>query len=230
MAKKKETAEKPIVAVEEALSKTEQYIEKNQKVITIIIGAIVVIVLGYFAFQKFYVAPKEKEAQSEMFMAEKYFEKDSLKKALYGDGYNKGFLDIIDDYGVTKSADLSHYYAGLCFLNLGQFEEAIKHLKKFDGKDKLVSGMAMGAIGDAYMELGNLSKAESYYKDAAERNVNEFLTPAFLLKLAWTYELEEKWDKALPVFEKIKKDYPRSREMQEVEVHISRAKALLGKE
>ena len=97
MAKDKETtAEKNIVAVENALSKAEHFVEQNQKIIMIVVGAIAVVILGYFGFKKFYLAPKEKEAQGAMFMAEKYFEKDSLKLALNGDGTNPGFLDIIE--------------------------------------------------------------------------------------------------------------------------------------
>ena len=123
--------EERIVAVEEAFSKTEQFIEQNQKIILIIIGIIIVVILGFFGFKRFYLAPREKEAQGQMFMAQKYFEQDSIRKALNGDGQYLGFLAIIDEYGMTKSSNLSHYYAGMCYLKLGQFESAVEQLKKF---------------------------------------------------------------------------------------------------
>ena len=150
---KSDKTEDRIVKVEEAFGKTEQFIENNQKIILIVVGIIVVVVLGFFGFKRFYLAPKEKEAQGQMFMAEKYFEQDSITKALNGDGNYPGFLDIIDQYGITKTGNLAHYYAGICYLKKGEFEKAIDHLKHFSTKDKIVGPMALGAIGDAYMEL-----------------------------------------------------------------------------
>src|SRR5665647_2253994 len=127
MAKKIDNTEEKIHAVEEALSKSEKFIEKNQKILTIVIGSAVVIVLGVFAFQKLYIAPREKAAQGQMFVAQKYFEQDSLNKALNGDANYPGFLDIIDEYSMTKSANLANYYAGIIYLKQGKFEDAITY-------------------------------------------------------------------------------------------------------
>ncbi|MCD4747553.1 MAG: tetratricopeptide repeat protein [Bacteroidales bacterium] len=227
MAKKKNATEDKIVAVEEVLSKTERFIESNQKIISIVVGVLIVVILGYFGYKKFYLAPKEKEAQLQMFMAEKYFEQDSLNLALSGDGNYLGFLDIIDEYGVTKSANLANYYAGICYLNKGEFENAIDYLKNFDSNDQIVAGMALGAIGDAYMELEKPKKALDYYLDAADKNVNDFVTPTFLMKAGWTYEILEKWDKALNVYERIKKDFPKSSESRTIDKYIARTKGYL---
>jgi hypothetical protein len=109
--------------VEEALSKTELYIEQNRKSLTIIIIAIAAVVGIYFAYRNFYLVPKEDNAQADMFMAEFYFEQDSFLLAVEGDQTNAGFIDIIDDYGMTKTANLANYYAGICYLKLGQFEK-----------------------------------------------------------------------------------------------------------
>ncbi|MBN3034699.1 MAG: tetratricopeptide repeat protein [Bacteroidales bacterium] len=228
MAKKKDAAEERIVAVEEALSKTEQFIESNQKVITIVVAVIVLIVVAFFAFKRFYISPREQKAQAAMFMAEKYFEKDSLDLALFGDGYYKGFLDIIDDYGITASANLSHYYAGICYYRKGEYDEAIHHLRKFKGNDQIVAGMALGVLGDAYLQQGNLEAGVDYYMRAALKNENEFITPAFLLKAGMTYKTMENWDEALQVFERIKEEYPKSREAREVDRYIALAKLKLG--
>ena len=168
MVKKQDKTEGGIVAVEEALSKTEKFIESNQKILTIVIGAIVVVVLIFFGFKRFYMAPREQEAKEQMYMAESYFEMDSLQLALNGDGMYPGFLDIIDDYGMTKGANLSKYYAGVCYLRLGNFDEAIDYLQSFKGKDHILGPMAKGAIGDAYMELNQTAKAAEYYLAAAE--------------------------------------------------------------
>ncbi|MCB2220244.1 MAG: tetratricopeptide repeat protein [Bacteroidetes bacterium] len=228
MAKKKDTTEGRIEAVESALSKTEQFIESNQKIITYVIGGLIVIVLLYFGYRKFVHLPKEKAAQEAMYKAENYFESDSLDLALMGDGESYGFLDIIEDYGSTDAGNLARYYAGICYLEKGEFETAIDYLKDFSSSDMIVSGMALGAIGDAYMELGEIDKATSYYIRAAENNENEMVTPTFLMKAGWAYEINKEYKDALNVYEKIKQDYPRSREAREIDKYIARAKAELG--
>lgn len=227
--KKTDKTEQRIEAVEEAFSRTEQFIEKNQKIIIIVVAAIIIVVLGFFGIKRFYIAPKEKDAQSQMFMAEKYFEQDSLKKALNGDGQFLGFLAIIDEYGVTESANLSHYYAGICYLKMGQFEEAIKHLDKFSAGDQLVAPMAKGALGDAYMELNQAEKAAGYYAEAAELRKNEFTTPLFLMKAAWANEELGNYEKALNFYTKIKEEYPRSNEGREIDKYIAFASGKVKK-
>ncbi len=226
MVKKTNKTEEKIVAVEEALSITERFIEDNKKILSIIVSVIIVIVLVYFGYKKMYLAPLEEEAQSQMYMAEMYFEQDSLSRALYGDGNELGFLDIIDDYGMTKSANLAHYYAGICYLNLGEYKEAIDFLESFDHQGQILGPMAIGAIGDAYMELGESDKAVNCYLNAADENTNDFTSPTFLFKAGWTYEIMGDYKEALKVYEKIKKDYPKSYEAREIDKFISKAKAL----
>ncbi|MBP6978764.1 MAG: tetratricopeptide repeat protein [Bacteroidales bacterium] len=228
MAKKKDKAEENILAVEAALSKTEVFIEKNQKILYIIIGAIIVIVLGFFGFKKLYMAPREKEAQSQMFMAEKYFEKDSLRLALNGDGNYLGFLDIIQDYKLTRTAKLAHYYTGLCYLHLGEFQTAIDYLKKFSSKDQIISSMALGATGDAYLELDNRDKALEYYLKAVDNNSNNYTTPMFLLKAGMTYELKGNNASALELYERIRDEFRTSYEFRNIDKYIARVKGLTG--
>jgi TolA-binding protein len=211
-------------SVENALSRTEQYIEENQKSLTIIILAIVVVVGGYLGYKKFYLEPTNREAQTDMYIAEQYFEQDSFKLALNGDGQNYGFLEIIDEYGVTKTANLAHYYAGICFLRTGKFEEAIKHLEKFDSDDIMVESMALGAMGDCYMELGNKEKAAALYLKAGTRKKNSFISPIFLKKAGMVLEDLKKYDKALKAYQIIEKDYPETEEGKIIEKYITALK------
>ncbi len=225
----KDLTEERLEAVEEALTKSEQIIEKHQKTILIVIGAIVLAVVAYFAFDKYYIQPKEEKAQVEMAWAESYFGIDSLQMALEGKGINPGFLDIIDQYGMTKSANLAKYYAGICYLKLGNYNEAIKKLKGFKADDKIVAPMAMGAIGDAYLELGETDKAITYYLDAANQNKNDFTSPLFFQKAALAYESDNDFSKALNLHERIAKDFPTSNEGRQAEKYIVYLKSKLNK-
>jgi len=226
MAKKKTAGDDRMVAVEEALGKTEQFIERNQKILMYVIMAIILVVLAYFGYRRFYLAPMEENAQNEIFMAQKYFEADSLNRALYGDGNALGFLDIIDDYGRTKSGNLAKYYAGICFLKMGDFEQAIDYLESHDPSDQIIGPMAIGAIGDAYMELNEPDRAAGYYLDAAEEQINDFTSPMFLLKAGMAYELLGEFDEAYEIYNRIYTDFYRSNEARTIERDLARVKRL----
>ena len=223
-----EQKDQPIVDVQETISKAEQYIEENKKSLSIIVGAVIVLVGGYFGWTKLYIAPMEEEAQGQMFMAERYFEKDSLNKAINGDGQFYGFKDIIDKYGLTSSGNLAHMYLGLCYLNKGQFEDAANELKEYDGDDMMLGPISIGAIGDADAELGKTDEAIEQYLKAAEANKNNFTTPIYLMKAATLYESQNKYAEAVKVYEQLKTDFPEAREGRDVEKYISRAKAKGG--
>ncbi len=214
------------LSIEERINKGEQFIEKNKKIIIIVASVIAAIVLGYFGFTKLYLEPKQKAALEEMFYAEHYFEQREWKKAAEGDGKHAGFLDIIDGYGITKAANLSQYYAGICYLQMGKFDDAVTHLKKFSCDDILMQGKAMGAIGDAYLELNNDAEALNYYKKAAEKGDNNLIAPEYLLKAGLLYEVQKDYTNALSCYEKIKNDYRESFEGREIDKYIAKAKAL----
>jgi len=228
MTKKKTAQEDNLQELESALTRTEQFIEDNQKKITYVVGAIVVIVGIYLAFNRFYMQPKENEALSQMFMAENYFEKDSFNLALNGDGNYLGFLDIIDDYGLTKSANRAKYYAGISYLHLGQYEDAIDYLKKFKTDDLLLGPVKTGAIGDAMLELGNTDDALKQYEKAYSETDNILTTPIYKMKAAKLLESMNKLEEALKLYEEIKKDYPESAEGTIVDRYIARVKIKIG--
>jgi tetratricopeptide (TPR) repeat protein len=231
MSKTKEKIQKTedrIVAVESALGKGEQFIEKNKNLLFYILLGIIVVVGGYLGYRKWIKAPREQKAQAAMFIAEHYFEVDSLKLALNGDGTNLGFLGMIDEYGSTKAGNLSNYYAGICYLKLGQYNDAIKYLEDFESDDQIIGPMSLGATGDAHLELNDNQKALEFYLMAAEKKNNDFTTPMFLMKAAWIYEMNNDYAKALECYEKIKKEHNRSFEARDVEKYIARAKSLGG--
>jgi len=230
MAKKKDKqrvkkAAQNLEAVEGMLTRTEMWFEKNSKMITLVIGIVVVVVLGFFGYYRFIRLPNIENAQNEMFMAEKFFEQNEYQKALDGDEKYAGFLEIVDNYGSLKPGKLAAYYAGISYLNLGEFELAIKYLKKYNIKDAFLSVFAQGAIGDAQLELGNMSQAITQYKKAVTMNPNDVTTPTFLFKLGQCYEMNNNFQAAIDEYEKIRQNYPNSNEAREVEKYIARAKA-----
>jgi tetratricopeptide (TPR) repeat protein len=224
MAKKKQGRDTSMEGVEGALSRTEQFIEDNQKWIVRVVTAILAIVAIFIGIKRFYLNPIEEEAHGQMFVAEQYFEADSFNLALYGDGNYSGFLQIIDDYGFTRASNLAKYYAGISFLKTGQYEDAIKYLKKFKSRDKMVAPIATGAIGDAYVELGETDTGLDYYLRAAGLSDNKFTSPMYLMKAGLIYENLGRYKEALEVYEKIRREYPEYSRNNNIEKYITRSR------
>ena len=219
--KKKET-DLVDIDVQEAYSVTEEFINKNQQVITIITVGIALIIGGYFAFNQFYVKPQEARAQVDIFPAQRFFEQDSFRLALNGFGDNLGFLGIIDEYGMTKTGNLANYYAGICYLRMSEFDSAIEYLKDFSSDDDVLGSMALGAIGDAYMELEEEDEGINYYVKAADNNKNEFSAPLFLFKAGLGMEKNGRLNDAKEMYKRIQNDYPESQEGRDIVRYLTR--------
>ncbi|WP_435132884.1 YfgM family protein [Formosa sp. A9] len=223
--------------LDETASKTEEWVAGNQKYIFVIIGVVAALVLGYLGYNEFVAQPKETEAMNDMFQAQKYFneavngtEKDSLYTlALNGGAGKYGMLDIISEHSGTPAANLAEYYAGMAYLNLKDYKNAVEHLSNFSSEDEALAPLAKGGIGDAFVQLNQLDDALSYYKEAANIRNNEFTTPMYLNK-AGLIALELGNPKeALGYFETIKNDYPNSTEASTVDVFIGKAQVLANK-
>jgi tetratricopeptide (TPR) repeat protein len=215
--------------ITETYNKTEAFVENNRKNLTIGLGVVAVVIGGYFGYKQLIVAPQEKEAQGQMYVAERYFEQDSLKKAINGDGNFLGFQGIIDEYGMTKAANLAHLYLGISYLKTGAYEEAIETLNDYDAEDEITKPLAEGAIGDAYMELNKTEEAIEAYNKAAKADDNKFTAPVFLMKAGTALESLGKYSEALDVYKKIQKDYFESNEGRDIEKYIAHAEAASGK-
>lgn len=217
---KQEKEEQRLENVEEALSKTELWIENNQKTLWIILAALLVIAFAIFGITK-YKQKRNENASAQIFKAQEYFEKSQYDVALNGDGNNLGFLDIVSEYGSTKTGKLAAYYAGISYLKQGNYDEAINYLKKYNINDKVLAPMALGAIGDCYMEKGDNQNAATYYGKAAAKNPNDFTSPMFLVKEGMTYEILGDYAKALNAYKTLKKDFPLSNEAFEISKNIA---------
>jgi tetratricopeptide (TPR) repeat protein len=224
MAEKK--SEETLVDVAQAYSKTEHFINENGKKITIALIVIIGVLLAYFAYMKFIQEPKSDEAAQLMWKAQQYFANDSLNLALNGDpNGNPGFLQIIDDFGGTDAAKLAKHYAGACYMSNGDFQSAINMFEGTSFDDMMLESERLGALGDAYVETGDVSTAISYFEKAANHTPNAFTTPIFLKKLGIAQESLGDYSEALESYERIKKEFPESSIGREIDKYIARAAA-----
>jgi tetratricopeptide (TPR) repeat protein len=222
MSKNHKKEEEKLKVVGEALSKSEKFIAENRTKIIGAVVAVVLVIVAIFGYKYLIKVPRENTALESMYAAERYFEIDSFNTALNGDGVNLGFAQIIDEYGSTGAGKLAHFYAGFCNLQLGNYQDAISQLENFNGKDEILQARAYSGIGDAYVELGEYEKAVSYFVKAANYKDNEY-SATYLMKAGITYEELGKYDEALKAYKKIKTDYDKTIEAQEIDKYIERA-------
>lgn len=228
MAKKQnqtDHTEEQMMAVEQALTKSEQFIENNSKRLSTAVTIVLALVAAYYGYQKFVVEPNASEAASEMFVAEQQFNAGNYEAALNGDGQNLGFNDIIDSYGSTASGNLAYYYAGVSNLRLGKFAEAIELLDKYSAEDEIISAVAKGAIGDAFAQLNQPEEALEYYTKAYNIRDNKFTTPIYMTRAAMTCENMGDYAKAVKIYTDLIKRYPNTVEGRDAEKALARAKA-----
>ncbi|MEO6832094.1 MAG: tetratricopeptide repeat protein [Chitinophagaceae bacterium] len=198
------------------------YYETHKKTINGVSTAVVLIAVAVFGYFRLYLAPREAKASSKIFYAQEFFAADSLDRALQGDGQHAGFLKIIRDYSGTKTANLAHYYAGICYLHLGDPKKAIKQLEDFDGKGTLLATAAEGALGSAYLDDGKVDKAISSYKKASENQNDIAQTPMYLQKLGVTYEIAKRPDDAKAAYIRIRDNFPTSPQARDIDRTLAR--------
>ncbi|MDO4736626.1 MAG: tetratricopeptide repeat protein [Bacteroidia bacterium] len=210
----------PEIKVGEALSKTEQFLEKYKNVMIYAVVAILVVAGAIYAYRNLVALPAQQEAMGQTFTAEQYFRNGDFEKALNGDGNALGFAEIISEYG-TKSGEAVYFYAGVCNLQLGKFQEAIDYLKKYNGEDEIILARAIACIGDAYAGLNDFDTAISYYKKAASSADNIFAAN-YLMKAGIMYQEQGNTAEALKMYQEIKDKYPQSNEGYEIDKYITR--------
>lgn len=213
----KEQVEEKNTEMGNVITRTEEFIQKNQKTIITILVAILVVAVAIFAYFKWYKQPRETRAAEEMFAAEQLFINGEYQKALEGDDANRGLLSIIDTYGSTKAGNLAKYYAGVANLHLGNFEEANKWLGKYKAQDLFTKAIAIMCQADAMMELGNTADAAKKYIEAAKASDNAVTAPSALFKAGMAYITLGDNKQAADCLKQIRSKYPESTEAQSPE-------------
>ena len=221
--------------LDEGASKTEQWVVKNQKYIFVVVALVAVVVLGFLGYKNLIQEPRESEAMNDMFQSQKYFdeavnatEKDSLfNLALNGAEGKMGFVDVINNHGGTNAANLASYYAGMSYLNIKDYTNAIKYLSEFKSEDEILGPLAQGGIGDAFAQIDQLEDALGYYEKASQMQNNDFTTPMFLYKAGTVALKLGKNDKALQYFTRIKDEFSKSAEASNIDVFIGKAQAAI---
>ena len=215
----------------DAAMKSEAFFENNKKTIAGVIVAIIVVVAGWFCYKQFISVPREEKASTALARGQEYFNAEQFDKALNGDGAGYvGFVKIASDYGSTDAGNLAKLYAGLCYAQLGKWQEAADKLDSYSpADDAMVSPAAVAALGNVYVSLNRIDDAVSNLKKAAKmadakastgRNLS--LSPQFLLQAAELLESQGKTEEANAIYKDIKKNYVGSAIYRSIDKYIER--------
>ena len=223
--------------LDERASKTEEFVSKYQNIIVGVIVLIIVGVLGYLGYNRFILQPQQEEASNELSQSQIYFdlalesnqakERDSLfTLAINGAQGKFGFLDIAEEYSSTKAGNLANYYAGISYLNIGKYQDAIQYLEAFNIDDEMISTFALGATGDAFSEIEQFKEALEYYEKAAKHRDNNYTAPKYFFKAALTAMTLNKAEKAVKYLKTIEDKYPDSEQAKKLEPYLGKALAM----
>lgn len=202
------------------------FFEKNKKVIIGVLAAILIVVVGSYIYKYQIVMPKHAKSQESLWHAEhSLLNQENWVAAINGDSLgHKGLKKVAEEFSGYSGGRIAQYDLGIAYLNNAQYNEAIEALKLVDFDDEMVSTVALGAIGDAYMELGNLTDAVSYYEQAYKNSKNELTAPIYMIKAASGKELDSKFDDAVKIYTDLINQYPNSELVENAKKNIELAK------
>ncbi|HEY1018838.1 MAG TPA: tetratricopeptide repeat protein [Sediminibacterium sp.] len=207
----------------QALVRAQGFWQKFQKPVLIIVAAVVLVAGGWYGYNEYILKPKEEKAADALFKAQQHFAMDSSNLVLNGDGQSKGVLYVLKNFSGTKAANLCNYYAGVSYLKLGDFNNAVKYLKDFSTEAKQIQLMAYGCLGDAYAELNKKDEAvESYKKAGHTFDKDESNSAEYLFRAALLQETMGKNKEALELYKEIKEKFPRTEKGFQADKYIYR--------
>lgn len=210
--------------VDEAITASEAFLIKYKNVMLGSVAAVVIIVCGFLGYRHFISEPKEQKASEAIFRGEQYFGADNYEAALNGDslGY-VGFIKLADEFSGTAAGNLANAYAGICYAQLGKYEDATKYLDKFSADDQLVAPAVIGTLGNCYAQMGQLDKAAATLLKAANRAESNSLSPVYLIQAGQILEKQGKNAEAIEAYKQVKTKYPNSFQAMDIDKYIERA-------
>ena len=207
----------------EAMNKTELFLEKNGRTMSYAIVALFLLAALIYGYRALIVAPRAEKAAAMIAQAQSLFESETpdYELALAGDANGAGFLDVVEQFGGTPSGNLAKHYAGICYLRLGDLEQAAAYLAKFSPVSgipgAIVNAQNYGLQGDVAVEQQNYAKAVKFYNKAVKASDNNLTAPMYLRKAALAEQAQGNKAAAAALLERILASYPSSMEAREAE-------------
>ncbi|MBC8397757.1 MAG: tetratricopeptide repeat protein, partial [Flavobacteriales bacterium] len=207
--KSKESLKDALLNSDSPIARGAGFLDKNKKRLSIIGGGLVLITLGLFFYNQFIYKPADLKSQESLWHGEyALLNEQNWSAAISGDSIgNAGLKSVAESYSGYSGGDIAQYELGIAYLNNGQYQEAITALEQVAFEDEMIASITFGAIGDAYIELGNITSAAGYYEKAYTNSKNDLTGPIYMLKAAYAKETENKYEDAVKIYQKLMDEY-----------------------
>lgn len=189
---------------------------KNYKFISIGLISLLSLILLFFLYRQFIVAPAEEKANDGWWKALNYIEKDSTDQAI------QILVPHVKKYDGYTGGEIGQFLLGSQYMKKGEFRLALSSLEGVSTSDEYISVMSLGLQGDCHSELKQFDKALAKYKEAANERDNEFTTPMYLFKAGLHAEKINNMEEAAVLYNKIKDDYPNYANQKTIDKYIAR--------
>ncbi len=219
--------EDPELKIENALSRTEEFLHRNGRTMLIVAAIVVLIVGGWMAYKHLYQARRAEKASAMMYVAQQNFAQQLWDVSLNGDGNNSGFLDVIANYGATPQGNLAKHYAGMAYLRIGDLDNAMNYLGQYKPTDgvpnAIINAQNWGLQGDIQVQKGEFAAAIRMFEKAVKAGDDDYTTPTYLRKLGLALVAAGRQSEAIEAYQRILDEYPASAEAREAEKYIGAA-------
>ncbi|MDE7305443.1 MAG: tetratricopeptide repeat protein [Alistipes sp.] len=207
----------------QAMNKTELFLERNGRMMSYVILALFLLAALIYGYRAMIVAPRAEKAAAMIAQAQSRFEAETpdYELALLGDANGAGFLEVVEQFGGTPSGNLAKHYAGICYLRMGDLENAAAYLAKFSPVSgipgAIINAQNFGLQGDVAVEQQDYAKAVQFYSKAVKASDNNLTAPMYLRKAALAEQASGNAAQAAALLERLLASYPMSMEAREAE-------------
>ena len=206
-----------------AMNKTELFFERNGRTMSYVLLGLIVLAALVFGYRSLVSGPRVEKAAEMISEAQYRFEVETpdYELALNGDANGAGFLDVVRQYGSTPAGNLAKHYAGICYLRLGDLDNAAEYLAKYSPvgglPGSILNAQNLGLQGDVAVERGDYAAAVKFYEKAVKASDNNLTAPMYLRKAGMAETAQGNAAAAAALFQRIIDDYPSSYDAREAE-------------
>lgn len=202
--------------------KVREFIESNRKVISYAITGVIILIIAGIIYRNNLKAENER-AETLLSKVIRYYDTGDYKTAIDGIPQRniQGLRYIAENYSGTEAGALAAYYLANAYFALGDYDNAMKYFREYDGDDPMLIASTLAGIAAIYEVKGEYAKAAEYFEKAALVFPDNILVPEYLYNSARNYRIIGRFEKALRLYERVKKDYPNSEYVRYIDIYIA---------
>ncbi|MFA7274465.1 MAG: tetratricopeptide repeat protein [Crocinitomicaceae bacterium] len=164
--------------------KSEFKTNSKLRIITYTVSAVLVLVLGYFAYHLFIWKPANVKSTEAGYAGINYAAMDSTDLAI------EELTPVVKKYDGKDGGEVAQFVLARQLMAKGEFKKALDNLEGVKVKDTYVRVYAIGLQGDCYSEMKQYDEAVEYYLKASKTDENDYTTPMYLFKAGLVTELK----------------------------------------